>query len=147
MFSLFMISLLLLDPVQAAHAAAAIVGRPDIAPALIRICRRESNCTRIGVHARDSRPAASSYAGQIHWGHLDPKCQPRGDWRRWGTRGSWGMNAADAWPYREPCYTPESQDVPIIGALTAARMYLAKCDGERRHRWCPKRRRREHRGA
>ena len=133
--------LLSLGPEEAIEQAARDLGRPDIAPELLRICKRESNCKPIGIHLRDARPGASSYAGQVHLKHLDPTCQPKGDWRRWGTRSLFGMNAADAWPYMPECYQPEWLDIPYVASLAAAKFYIAKCDGKRGRRWCPKRRR------
>lgn len=128
-----------LDPLEAIEFAARAHGRPDIVPALEAVCRRESRCKRIGVHEIDARPDASSYAGQVRLGHLDEQCQPRGDWRRWGTRGIFGLNAADHWEYLPPCYEPEVLDLPVVSAMIAARKYLRRCDGKRTRRWCPRR--------
>lgn len=131
-----------LDPVEAAEVAARLVGRPDIAPALVRVCERETSdgtvCRRVGVHQRDAWVSASSWGGQVQLGHLDPRCQPRGEGRRWATRGVAGLNAAAHWPYLPPCYQPEMLDVPIVSMLVAARKYLRRCDGERTRRWCPR---------
>lgn len=141
MLTVHLFALLTLGPEAAIERAAAIVGRPDIAPVLRAICQRESRCNpNVGIHLADARPAASSYAGQVQLGHLDRSCQPKGDWRRWGTRGLFGMNAADAWPYMaDSCYPPEAMDWPIISSLAAARMYLDRCDGKKTSRWCGRR--------
>jgi hypothetical protein len=127
-----------LGPEAAIERAADIVGRPDIVPALLEVCRRESRCQAIGVHAVDAHHRASSYVGQVRLGHLDASCQERGDLWRWGTRGMMGLNAADHWEYMPACYQPEVFDVPIVSALVAARKYLRRCDGERQRSWCPK---------
>jgi len=128
-----------LPPEPAAHVAAWWVGRPDIAPALIRICGRESRCTRIGVHARDTDVDPSDgWRGQVRLGHIDPRCQPyRPD--TWSTRGAWGLWAAAHWRYLPPCYQPEILDVPLVSALVAAKKYLRTCEGPARRRWCGRR--------
>ena len=132
-------ALLSLGPEPAIEEAARIVGRPDIAGPLLSVCRRESRCKAIGVHAIDARRVASSYVGQVRLGHLDAECQPRGDLWRWGTRGMMGLNAADHWQWLPACYAPEVLDFPIVSAIVAARKYLKHCDGKRARRWCPSR--------
>ena len=130
-----------LPPVPAAHAAAWAVGRPDIAPALVSICRRESRCARIGIHPRDvGRDPSDGWVGQVRLGHLRPWCQPRRA-RTWSTRGAWGMSAASAWPYMPACYQAAWLDVPVIAAVAAARRYIDRCDGGKRRGWCHVRRR------
>jgi len=126
-----------LPPVPAAYFAAGILGRPDIAPALVGICHRESRCEPIGAHLRDhGRVPGDGWPGQVRLGHLRPWCQPYKP-RTWATRGAWGMSAASAWPYLPPCYRPQWLDVPIVGALAAARRYVDRCDGRRnRQGWC-----------
>lgn len=130
-----------LDPIAAAHVAAGLVGRPEIAHALVAVCQRESRCEPIGVHVNDAWVSARSWGGQVQLGHLDKACQPRGPGHRWGPRGSWGMSAADAWPYLGACYRPEVLDHPLAGAIAAARMYVARCDPRPRSRWCPRQKR------
>lgn len=127
---------LALPPVPAAYVAAFAVGRPDIAPALVSICQRESRCSAIGPHAGDSdRDPSDGWRGQVRLGHLRPWCQPyRPD--VWHTRGAWGLWASAHWEYLPPCYAPELLDVPVVSAWVAARKYLARCEGARRSRWC-----------
>lgn len=128
--------LISLDPVTASHVGAWTLGRPDIAPALVRICYRESRCQPIGLHAVDAnRDPTDGWGGQVQLGHLRRWCQPyRPD--TWSTRGAWGMSAASAWPYFPPCYQPGWLDIPVVGAIAAARRYLDRCDG-RKKGWCP----------
>lgn len=136
--ALILLATATLTPAEAAELAAAFVGRPEIADALRAVCARESRCQPIGVHPDDAWVSARSWGGQVQLGHLDRRCQPRGPGHRWGPRGSWGMSAADAWPYLGRCYQPEILDHPLAGAIAAARMWLARCDGRRRSRWCPR---------
>lgn len=136
--ALTLAALATLDPVEAAHAAAAIAGRPDLADDLVRVCMRESRCERVGIHARDAWLSASSWGGQVQLGHLDPDCQPRG--RGWATRGAWGLNAAAHWPYLPACYPAAVLDVPIVSAMVAVRKLIRHCEGRRRVSWCPARR-------
>ncbi len=153
MLSLLFNVLLILPPEPAAWAASILAGRPGIAPELVRICHRESRYQALGVHEVDAIPSRSSYWGQIKLGdrsraqghdkHLDRRCQaPPRDWRRWGTRGPWGTNAADMWKYLPRCYQPEVFDTPFYAAQVAVAFYLDKCDGKRDTGWCPRKRRR-----
>jgi hypothetical protein len=109
------------DPRAAAYVAATVLGRPDIAPALVRVCRRESLCQPIGVHPGDAGRSLASWRSQVGLGHLDPR----------------GLNAADHWQYLPRCYAPAVLDVPLVSAFVAARKYLRRCDGERARGWCP----------
>lgn len=138
MFSLVLLALAALSPIEAAEVAARIVGRPDIAPALVKICQRESRCKAIGVHARDAWVSRSGWTGQVQLGHIDRECQPykKG---QWATRGAWGLNASVHWRYLPACYQPEVLDVPIVSAVVAAKKFLKRCDGRRDSPWCPSR--------
>lgn len=128
---------LFLPPKPAAHVAAWAVGHPEIAPALISICHRESRCTAIGVHSIDSHISPRAYWGQINLGHLDRTCQKHGSTPgRWSTRGAWGLNAAAHWQFLPRCYQPELLDVPLVSALIAARKYLRSCVPTHERRWC-----------
>lgn len=139
MLSALLYAALALSPRPAAWLAALVHGRPDIAPALVRVCERESRCQRIGVHARDAHLSRVSWGGQVQLGHLDAECQPYGQGRRWATRGAFGLNAADHWQRLPPCYWPEVLDVPLVSALVSAGKYLDRCEPARDSSWCPAR--------
>lgn len=134
MLGVILAALAHLAPVPSAHLAAWLHGRPDIAPALVRVCWRESRCTAIGVHAVDAH--RDGWHGQVRLGHLRPWCQP---WepRAWTTRGAFGLSAASHWDYLPACYPPEVLDVPLVSAWVAAGKYLERCDGRRTSSWCP----------
>lgn len=116
-----------------------LFGRVDIAPELIRICKRESRCSSVGVHARDAHLSATSYWGQVRLGHLDRSCQAYVR-KGWATRGPWGLSAAAHWQYMPACYRPEWFDFALVSAVVAVRKYLRHCDGQRGRRWCSGRR-------
>ena len=125
------------NPKVAAFLAAFLFGRVDIAPKLIKICRRESRCNPMGVHARDAHLSRREWVGQVRLDHLDRTCQPYKP--GWATRGPWGLSAASHWQYLPKCYKPEWMDYTMVSALVAARKYLRRCDGKRRKDrvgWC-----------
>jgi hypothetical protein len=127
-------------PVIRVHVAAWIVclllGRPDVAPELLRICGRESRCQPVGVHEGDAHLSRRGYYGQVALGHLDPSCQPYVP-RGWATRGPWGLSAASHWEFLPRCYQPQVLDLPIVSAWVAARRWLEWCDRPGRKRgWC-----------
>jgi hypothetical protein len=133
------LALLTLDPIPAAHVAAWYHGVP--VADLVRVCRRESRCQRIGVHPTDEH--LDGYGGQIRLGHLDPSCQAHGGRPyRWTTRGPWGLSAASHWHRLPRCYQPEWLDLPIVSAMVAAGKYRDRCMTRRTHPWCPGRQRR-----
>lgn len=120
--------LLAIPPEPAAWIAAVLAGRPSIAATLVRICRRESNCTRIGLHAIDAGAGAQHWSIAVRGGALDPARCPlhRTPGPRWSTSGSWGMVRAYAlrrlpWSCWLP---PELLDVPLVGAIVAADLLL-----------------------
>jgi len=139
MLSLLLAALIQLPPVPAAHVAAWLVGSPEIAPALVSICHRESRCQPLGVHDIDAHISPRAYWGQVRLGHLRRVCQRHGRTRgRWSTRGAFGLQAASHWQYLPPCYQPEMLDVPLVAALVAAHKYRARCTAPkaRRRGWC-----------
>lgn len=141
MIGLILQILLSLDPVQSSHVVAIWHGRPELALQLQRVCRRESRCQAIGIHAIDAHLSARAYWGQVQLGHLRRVCQAHGsDFGRWGTRGAFGLQAAAHWPYLPVCYQPEALDVPLVSAFVAASKWLRVCDRRRRSGWCPRRR-------
>ncbi len=118
-----MIALLLasiLDPIAASYVGAALAGYPELAPQLVKICRRESHCTAIGVHAVDAGRSRAAWSDAVAVGWLDPSCQPH---RRgaWSTRGAWGTMAAFTVVHLGRCVPPWVLDVPLVGAIAAAR--------------------------
>jgi hypothetical protein len=122
------------NPKVAAVVAAFLLGRIDIAPELIKICKRESRCNSISIHERDAWLSRASWRGQVKLGHLDAQCQPYRP--GWATRGPWGLSAASHWQYLPACYQPEWLDLTLVSALVAARKWLRRCDGQRTRRWC-----------
>lgn len=137
MIHLLLAVLAAMPPVPASWVAAALLGRPDIAPALARVCRRESRCTAIGIHERDAWSSSQQWHGQLRLGHLDDRCQSRA--QGWATRGAFGLSAASMWPFLPRCYDPAILDLPIVSALVAGQLYLDRCDRRERTRWCPPR--------
>lgn len=128
-----------LTPAQSARVAAWWHGVPEAD--LMRVCMRESRCSRIGVH--DSDASLDGWGGQVRLGHLRPWCQPHGGAPyRWTTRGPWGLSAASHWHYMPACYQPDWFDVPIVSAMVAAAKYRRECAGARRSSWCPRRKQR-----
>lgn len=130
MTSLLLLALVSIKPYQASHVAAYAVGDPSLADDLVRICRRESRCEAIGIHARDARFGRRAWKKAVSKGLLDPAtCEHhrRGEPSRWATRGAWGTMAAYTLPYLGGCLPPEILDVPIVGAMAAAlRLKAAK---------------------
>ena len=120
----------------AAWIVCLLLGRPDVAPELLKICTRESRCQPIGVHEGDSHLSWRGYHGQVRLGHLDPSCQPYVP-RGWATRGAWGLSAASHWQFLPACYQPQALDLPLVSAWVAAQRWLAWCDRPGRRRgWC-----------
>lgn len=138
-----LILLVHLSPVQAAYIAAWEIGRLDIAPALVAICDRESDCKNIGAHEIDAHLSGHGWRSQTRMGHLNKECQPyvRGGW---ATRGAFGLSAASHWEYLPECYSPDVLDSPLVSARVSAEKYLKRCDrktGKKKdNSWCPTRR-------
>lgn len=117
-----MLALLLaaiIDPWTAAHVGAALAGRPEWGPDLVRIARRESQLRAIGIHPGDAGNSRSVWLAAVRVGWLDPQCQPyeRG---AWSTRGVAGTMAAFTLHHlRVPCLPPWVLDVPLVAAVAA----------------------------
>lgn len=122
------------------------VGRPDLAPMLWRICRRESWCGRYGVtkvHARDAWVGGQAYRARVARGDLDPEAcaahRLTADRPAWAfaTRGGFGQIAAGVLHALGPCVGPEALDDPKLAALAAARTAAAckRWDGEAGNRY------------
>ena len=126
--------LFLLDPAPAARAVAEVRGIPEAAPALIEICRRESRCSRVGLHARDAWISPIAYRRAVKARRLRPWCQPP-DAVAWGSRGAWGLVAAYHVGFIAPCLPAEVLDVPIVSAWIAATKIKKICSNPDPPRW------------
>ncbi len=122
-------------PSVAATVAAHFGGRPDLADDLTALCRRESRCSTVGVHERDSHISDREWRGQVNLGHLTPTCQPYAP-RAWATRGAWGLSAGAHWRYLPPCYQASWLDYPLVSAWVALQKYQARCERGKRPGWC-----------
>ena len=124
------------DPRLSARLVAAVMGRPDLADRLIKVCERETGCRPFGVHPRDAHRSRLGWRGQVALGHLDPACQPYLP-GQWATRGAFGVSAASAWPDLPACYHPAILDVTLVSAVVALRRWQRVCeDPARRDGWC-----------
>lgn len=124
-----------LDPVASAHTAAQMVGEPGMEVELLRICRRESRCKRVGVHERDERFSSIVWRAAVRAGEVDPRCQPYRP-GEWSSRGPWGLMAAYNLKWSGvPCLQPWALDVPLVSAVIAARKLKSHCETpeNRRH--------------
>ncbi len=122
-----LIFLALLDPSQSAAIAANALKAPSVAPALVKICHRESRCRPVKIHSIDRAHSERVYRKAVKVGWLDPKCQPpkKG---AYSTRGSFGLMFAYHAHFIAPCIPPEYFDVPIISAFAAAMKLIEHCD-------------------
>lgn len=118
-----------------AFIVSVLYGRPDLYAPLIEVCQRESRCTLVGTHQIDAHLSNREWYGQVHWGHLDPACQPRDYPGGWATRGAFGLSAGAHWAYLWPCYTPDALDNPFVSAWVAIRKLEKRCPGQG---WCPR---------
>jgi len=136
---LFMVQLFFIsgDPKGSAVLAANFIDRPEIASGLIEICKRESRCKPIKIHAIDSWAASRVYDKQVSRGVLNPACQHKA--QGWSTRGAFGLIAAYHMHYLPsiPCVPPQVFDVPLISAIVAAKKYERICLKVARNAWCP----------
>lgn len=112
--------MLIFHPRLAALLAALVVCDPAVAPKLIRICERESDCEIIGVHRGDRRHSHAAWRGGVRVGWVNPQCQPDGN--GWATTGSYGTMAAFTLHHLKiPCAPPWLLNFPPLGAIAAAR--------------------------
>ena len=123
------------DPTQAADLAAHALGVPTMAPALVRICHRESvgpvwtrpgQCTALGVHSLDSGHSLSVHTRAVEAGLLREGCQPYAG-GGWATRGPWGLMAAYHVHLLGPCAPKWLLDLPLPAAIAAGRKLKAHC--------------------
>lgn len=116
----------LINPRQSAELAAVALRAPSIAPALSKICWRESRCNPISVHSIDVRLSDGAYRAAIGVGWLDAACQPP-KIGAYSTRGAFGLMAAFNVRHVDECMPPEYLDVPLISALTAGMKLIEHC--------------------
>lgn len=124
-------------PDEANRVAAALVGRPDLEPELVRRCASESGCcradkarrpapercARFGPHGTRHNPPGSAYH-RAAASRLSPETCPehqRGEVERWGVRGIHGNAGTIGALALGPCVAPEALDVPILSAIATAR--------------------------
>lgn len=118
----------ILDPRLAARVAALLVGEPELGDVLERVCTREApQCAIVGVHEGDRWMHASAWRMAVRSGDLDPQ---RCGWHRldagaWSTRGAFGTVAAFTVHHLGACVPPWVLDIPLVGALAAARRATA----------------------
>jgi hypothetical protein len=134
------ILLFMLDPAPStSFAARAIDARME--PELLRICRRESRCRRVGIHDLDSWASHVAYTRAVGAGWLHPICQPeksrsaapgssRENRGRWSSRGSHGLMAAYHLRFLVvPCLPPEFSAIAAAKKLNS----ICKKDFLKRH--------------
>ncbi len=130
MISALVLALFLLPPRPAGYLAATLVGRPDLGPRLEQVCERESSCTFASVHPGDSLWSGIVYAEAVRAGKIGSgeMCPLRFSFvrRPWSTRGAWGTMAGYTVGYLSPCAPPWALDVPLMGALAAARRMASR---------------------
>jgi hypothetical protein len=113
------------EPVEAARVATHLVGAPQLAPALEKICHRESRCQRLGPHRRDARHSEEVFRKAARAGWVDPACQPPE--QEWSTRGAFGLMAGYNVRFIGVCVQPAALDVPFLSAWAAAEKMVAYC--------------------
>jgi len=123
-----------LHPVPSAHLASRVVGEPGMEVELLRICRRESRCQRVGIHAVDAWASPRVYTRAVEAGWVSPGCQPYQP-GEWSSRGAWGLMAAYNLKWAGvQCLPPLALDVPLVSAVIAARKLKAHCETPERRR-------------
>lgn len=123
-----MLTLLTLEPRQAARVGAHLAGQGHLTRELQGICRRESRCNAIGIHEidREYGPLMYKKAHLVNW--LYSWCPfHRGDPERFGVRGSFGLSAAYSLRFLPGCWPPEVMDIPIVSAYLAAKRAENQC--------------------
>jgi hypothetical protein len=107
------IYLITLSPADSIELVAKVRGRSDLTGRLLEICARESRCSRVGVHAIDSRWSDRMWTRAMDRGLLSERCpfHTRGD--GWATRGILGLAAAY---HLSACAPRWVMDVPIVSA-------------------------------
>ena len=127
------------SPKAASLLAAALIGRPEIGQEMLQICRRESRCRPIGVHARDAWAARRMWVAAVRVGYLDPERCHHHRWGdgQWSVSGSWGASRAYTLRFLPGCWPKKVLDITPIGAYAVARRLSAagKTKRERRRTW------------
>ena len=134
---LAVLRLMSVGPDEANAVAAALVGRPDLEPELVRRCASESGCcradkarrppvarcARFGLHGTRHNPPGSVYH-RAAASRLSPQTCPehqRGEVERWGVRGIHGNAGTIGALVLGACVAPEALDVPLLSAIATAR--------------------------
>ena len=140
---LFLVMRVLLSPALGSDLGAAAAGRPDLAPEVRQICRRESwGCRRIGVHVGHvKRKAVEVFAAAARRTGVAKGC-PEVAPREWGPRGPHGHVPAHALRHLPRCSPPWVLDLPAVSGYVAAkrlevleRRYKLTTPGARGHAW------------
>ena len=137
---------LLLESQLANDVGAYAAGRPEYAPEIFRICRRESwGCRRIGVHVGHVArlPPSVFVAAARRSGVFDGGCWThRVAAVEWGPRGPHGHVPGHALKHLPRCTPPAALDVPLVSAYVAARRleelasrYRRRSPAARAHAW------------
>jgi hypothetical protein len=133
MFALlqFILGLISIEPEPASMIAANIVGKPELADELHVVCKRESKCSRVGIHDGDRWAGKTMYRKAMQVGWLDAWCPWHAntdDPERFSVRGSFGLSAAYSLRFLAPCLPPEVLDIPVVSAYAAAKRMLSQCE-------------------
>lgn len=131
-------ALSLATPERMADLAAALVGRPDLAPFLRRVARIEGGGTNPGLHAIDARRGPEMWRRAVAVGWLRPDRCPahRDPHAGWSPRGPWGVAPAYATRHFGPlaCYIPPAAHDSIVVSALAAALHARHCSRVRRTR-------------
>ncbi len=127
-FLLALARVLLFEPSVASHAAAWMMGDPSLADDMVRICRRESLCHRVGVHEGDAWAGETMWRKAMKVGWLDENCPfHQGQRQSFAPRGPHGLSAAYSLRYLGACLPPATLDIPLLSAVAAVRRSQAIC--------------------
>lgn len=111
---------------RVAAAGARAVGAPWAADELRRVSFRESRHQRLAEHGGPNMAGRRFYRRAVAVGWLAP-CQESDDSAeqdRWGIRGPFGLAAAYHVRHLGDCVDAAAVDVPIVGAVLAARAWV-----------------------
>jgi len=133
-----LLTILDLPPEQASRSCPALAGAPAFGPRLVKICRRESRCSLIGVHDGDRPSAPRFYHKAVvdFRAYLVPdvcavhRATTKAEVEEFGPRGPHGLAAAYSLRFLGVCVPPQALDNACLSALAATR---------RAQRWCSRR--------